>query len=50
VLNHVISFGKQDKWLGPAQGASMAYSNNAEISMLFTSTALSRYGFLGFLD
>lgn len=30
VLNHVISFGKQDEWLGPAQGASMAYSNNAE--------------------
>ncbi len=30
VLNHVISFGKVDEWLGPAQGASMAYSNNAE--------------------
>jgi hypothetical protein len=30
LLNHVISFGKQDEWLGPAQGASMAYSNNAE--------------------
>ena len=30
VLNHVISFGKQDEWLGPAQGGSMAYSNNAE--------------------
>ena len=29
-LNHVFSFGKQDEWLGPAQGASMAYSNNAE--------------------
>ncbi len=29
VLNHVISFGKVDQWLGPAQGASMAYSNNA---------------------
>lgn len=29
-LNHVISFGKQDEWLGPAMGASMAYSNNAE--------------------
>jgi Capsule assembly protein Wzi len=29
-LSHVISFGKQDEWLGPAQGASMAYSNNAE--------------------
>jgi hypothetical protein len=24
------SFGKQDEWLGPAQGASMAYSNDAE--------------------
>ena len=30
MLNHVISFGKQDEWLGPAEGASMAYSNNAE--------------------
>lgn len=30
VLNHVISFGKQDEWLGPAMGASMAFSNNAE--------------------
>ena len=30
VLNHVISFGKQDQWLGPAQGASMAYSNNSQ--------------------
>lgn len=29
-LNHVFSFGKQDEWMGPAQGASMAYSNNAE--------------------
>ena len=28
--NHVISFGKQDQWLGPAQGASMAFSNNAQ--------------------
>lgn len=28
--NHVISFGKEDEWLGPAQGGSMAYSNNAE--------------------
>jgi hypothetical protein len=28
--NHVISFGKEDEWLGPAQGASFAYSNNAE--------------------
>ena len=30
VLNHVISFGKQDDWMGPAQGGAMAYSNNAE--------------------
>ncbi len=30
VLNHVISFGKVDDWLSPAEGASMAYSNNAE--------------------
>ena len=30
VLNHVISFGKQDEWLGPGQGGGMAYSNNAE--------------------
>ena len=29
-LNHVISFGKQDQWLGPDQGASMAFSNNAQ--------------------
>jgi hypothetical protein len=28
--NHIISFGKHDQWLGPAQGASFAYSNNAE--------------------
>ena len=30
VLNHVISFGKQDEWQGPALGGSMSYSNNAE--------------------
>ena len=29
-LNHVISFGKQDYWQGPAQGGAMSYSNNAE--------------------
>jgi hypothetical protein len=28
--NHVISFGKQDDWLGPGLGGGMAYSNNAE--------------------
>jgi hypothetical protein len=30
LLNHEISFGKQDDWLGPGMGAGMAYSNNAE--------------------
>ncbi len=30
VLNNVVSFGKQDQWLSPAQGGAMAYSNNAE--------------------
>jgi hypothetical protein len=30
VWNHVISFGKQDQWLGPALGGSLAWSNNAE--------------------
>jgi hypothetical protein len=30
VLNHEISFGKQDEWLGPDLGGGMAYSNNAE--------------------
>ena len=29
-LNHEISFGKQDDWLGPGMGGGMAYSNNAE--------------------
>ncbi|MGA9673634.1 MAG: capsule assembly Wzi family protein [Terracidiphilus sp.] len=29
-LNHEISFGKQDDWLGPGQGGAFAYSNNAE--------------------
>jgi hypothetical protein len=29
-LNHVISFGKQDQWMGPGQGSSMAFSNNAQ--------------------
>jgi hypothetical protein len=29
-LNHEISFGKQDEWLGPGLGGAMAYSNNAE--------------------
>ena len=30
VLNHEISFGKQDDWLGPAKGGAFAYSNNAD--------------------
>lgn len=30
VLNHEVSFGKQDEWLGPGLGGGMAYSNNAE--------------------
>ena len=30
VLNHVISFGKQDEWLSPAEGGAMAWSNNAQ--------------------
>ena len=29
-LDHEISFGKQDDWLGPGLGGGMAYSNNAE--------------------
>jgi len=29
-LNHEISFGKQDEWMGSALGGGMAYSNNAE--------------------
>jgi hypothetical protein len=28
--DHVVSFGKQDNWLGPGLGGGMAYSNNAE--------------------
>ena len=30
VLNHEISFGKQDDWLGPGVGGGFAYSNDAE--------------------
>jgi hypothetical protein len=29
ILNHEISFGRQDDWLGPGLGGGMAYSNNA---------------------
>lgn len=59
-LNHVFSFGKQDQWLGPAQGGSFAYSNNAqnvygfeinrieplEIPLLSRATGPFRYEFL----
>lgn len=30
LLGHEVSFGKSDEWLGPALGASQAWSNNAE--------------------
>ena len=30
ILHHIVSFGKQDGWLGPGLGGGMAYSNNAE--------------------
>jgi hypothetical protein len=30
LLGHEFSFGKSDQWLGPAKGASMLWSNNAE--------------------
>jgi hypothetical protein len=30
LIGHEISFGKGDAWLGPAEGSSMAWSNNAE--------------------
>lgn len=30
LLDHEISFGKQDDWLGPGIGGAMAYSDNAE--------------------
>ena len=30
LLGHEISFGKNDHWLSPAQGASMSWSTNAE--------------------
>jgi len=60
VLNHEISFGKQDDWLGPGLGGGMAYSNNAEniysfrinriepiyIPLLSRLTGLFRYDFM----
>jgi hypothetical protein len=30
LLGHEVSFGKSDHWLGPDQGASMLWDNNAE--------------------
>lgn len=30
LLNHEISLGKQDDWIGPGLGGAMAYSNNAQ--------------------
>jgi hypothetical protein len=30
LLGHEVSFGKSDHWMGPDQGASMLWSNNAE--------------------
>ena len=30
LLNHQVSLGKSDHWLGPARGGSFLYSNNAE--------------------
>jgi hypothetical protein len=60
LLNHEISFGKQDDWLGPGLGGGMAYSNTAEniysfrinrieplyIPLLSRLTGLFRYDFL----
>jgi len=34
-LNHEISFGKTDEWLGPGLGAGMAFSNNADYPYTF---------------
>lgn len=30
IANHEISFGKNDRWLGPALGGDLSWSNNAE--------------------
>lgn len=30
ILNHEISFGREDEWLAPSQGGAFAFSNNAE--------------------
>ena len=39
-LNHEISFGKADNWLGPGLGGSMAYSNNADGAYTFRVTRI----------
>jgi Capsule assembly protein Wzi len=36
LLNNEFSFGKSDRWLGPAKGGSLAWSNNAENIYAFT--------------
>ncbi len=35
LLNHEISFGKNDQWLSPAHGGSMSWSTNAEAPYTF---------------
>ena len=30
LLNHAVSIGKHDEWLGPGEGSAMAWSTNAE--------------------
>jgi hypothetical protein len=60
LMGHQISFGKSDAWYSPAQGASMAWSNNAEniysfrinrieplyVPLLSRLTGLFRYDFM----
>jgi len=36
VLRHELSFGRQDRWLGPARGGAMLWSNNAPNIWAFT--------------
>lgn len=35
LLNHEISFGKMDNWLGPNRGGALAWSNNADNTYAF---------------
>ncbi|RRA49908.1 capsule assembly Wzi family protein [Acidipila sp. EB88] len=35
LIGHQISFGKTDRWLGPAKGGAFAFSNNAEAMYAF---------------